>query len=216
MRAMLRLRDPEWLSEPVSWSLAIVSLMAVFNGFSDIERLIHLGSIPSYLIAIVIGFTFHELAHRYVAFARGCQARFTLSSLGLLITSIFGLLSSLLYFLGTRMPFVIAAPGYVGIRCSYWGVRTIFGGTTSEGLIAMAGPATNIVISIAGLVGAKAFQAIQIPTLFQLFIAIKYVNSVLAVFNLIPIPPLDGFKIARWNPLLYLSMLIIALVIMYL
>jgi Zn-dependent protease len=112
------------------------------------------------------------------------------------------------------MPFVIAAPGYVGIRCSYWGVRTIFGGTASEGLIAMAGPATNIVISIAGLVGAKAFQAIPIPTLFQLFIAIKYVNSVLAVFNLIPIPPLDGFKIARWNPLVYLSMLIIALIIM--
>jgi Zn-dependent protease len=214
MRAMLRLRDPEWLSESISWSLAIASLMAVFNGFSDIERLIHLGSIPSYLIAIVIGFTFHELAHRYIASARGCQARFTLSSLGLLITSIFGLLSSLLYFLGTRMPFVIAAPGYVGIRCSYWGVRTIFGGTTSEGLIAMAGPATNIVISIAGLVGAKAFQAIPIPTLFQLFIAIKYVNSVLAVFNLIPIPPLDGFKIARWNPLVYLSMLIIALIIM--
>lgn len=213
---MLRLRDPEWLSESVSWGLAIASLMAVFNGFSDIERLIHLGSIPSYLIAIVIGFTLHELAHRYIASARGCQARFTLSSLGLLITSIFGLFSSLLYFLGSRMPFVIAAPGYVGIRCSYWGVRSIFGGTTSEGLIAVAGPATNIVISIAGLVGAKAFQALSMPILYQVFFAIKYVNSVLAVFNLIPIPPLDGFKIARWNPLIYLTMLIIALIIVYL
>jgi len=214
MRIMLRLRDPEWLSESVSWGLALASLMAVFNGFSDIKGLIQLGSIPSYLIAIVIGFTLHELAHRYIASARGCQARFILSSLGILLTTIFGLFSPPLYLLGSKMPFVIAAPGYVGIRCSYWGVRTIFGGTTSEGLIAMAGPATNIIISIVGLVGAKAFLALSIQTLYHVFIAIKYVNSVLAIFNLIPIPPLDGYKIARWNPLIYLTMLIIALIIM--
>jgi len=210
---MLRLRDPEWLSEPVSWGLALASLLAVFNGFSDIRGLVQFGLVPSYLVAVVVGFSLHELAHRYVAHARGCQARFTISSLGLMITSIFGFFSSLLHFLGLRMPFVVAAPGYVGIRCSYWGTRGIFGGTTSEGLIALAGPLTNIALAIAGLVGARASLALSTPILYSAFYALKHVNSVLAVFNLIPIPPLDGFKIARWNPIVYLFTLIVALVI---
>jgi len=209
---MLRLRDPIWLSETMSWLLAIASLMAIFNGFSDVKNLVLWGYIPSYLIAVILGFSLHEVAHKYVANARGCQARFTISSLGLLITSIFGLLASLLGFLGSRLPFVVAAPGYVGIRCSYWGTKTIFGGTTSEGLISLAGPITNIALSIAGLVGARIAVALSLYSLYSIFIAMKYVNAVLAAFNLIPIPPLDGYKIARWNPLAYLVMVIISLI----
>ncbi len=211
---MLRLRDPVWLSETLSWGLALASLMAVFNGFSDIRSMIRWGSIPAYLIAVILGFSIHELAHKYIASARGCQARFTISSLGFLVTAIFGFFSSLVYFFGARLPFVVAAPGYVGIRCSYWGARSIFGGTTSEGLIAAAGPVSNIFLSIAGIVGARAAMAASLPELYMVFIAIKHVNAVLAVFNLIPIPPLDGHKIARWNPLIYLALSITALILL--
>ena len=211
---MLRLRDPVWLSESLSWGLALASLMAVFNGFSDIKSLIQVGSIPAYLIAVSLGFFLHELAHKYIASARGCQARFTISSLGILITTVFGFFSSLAHFLGARLPFIVAAPGYVGIRCSYWGVRSIFGGTTSEGLIAAAGPLSNIVLSIAGFVGTRLAMLIPVPGIYPVFFAIKYVNAVLAVFNLLPIPPLDGYKIARWNPLIYLALSVTALLLL--
>ncbi|MEM0439216.1 MAG: hypothetical protein QXP18_04280 [Sulfolobales archaeon] len=216
MVLMLRLRDPVWLSESLSWGLALAALMTVFNGFSDIKSMIQYGAIPAYLIAISLGFFIHELAHKYVALARGCQARFTISSLGLLITTVFGLFASLAYFLGARLPFVIAAPGYVGIRCSYWGTRTLFGGTTSEGLIAAVGPISNIILSIIGIIGMRLAILIPLPGLYTVFYAIKYVNAVLAVFNLLPIPPLDGYKVARWNPLIYLAISIMALILLVL
>ncbi|OGY24526.1 MAG: hypothetical protein A2Y57_01350 [Candidatus Woykebacteria bacterium RBG_13_40_7b] len=55
-------------------------------------------------------------------------------------------------------------------------------------LISLAGPASNFLIAFAlGLI----FRATQ----FNLIIPILELNLILGVFNLIPIPPLDGFRI---------------------
>lgn len=211
---MLRLKDPVWLSEGISWWIAIASLLAAFGGFSDIKRLVVGYAVPSAMVSVVLGFVLHELAHKYVANARGCQARFTISTPGLLATSLFGLIISLAGFLGHHLRFVIAAPGYVGIRCSYWGLKSILGGTSSEGLIALAGPSANIVLAAAGAVAARAAVLLAGPPwILDIFSSMKHVNSVLASFNLIPIPPFDGFKIARWNPIVYLLALLASLIL---
>lgn len=211
---MLRLRDPVWLSEGISWWIALASLIAAFGGFSDIKRTVLGYAIPSATLSVLAGFAIHELAHKYVANARGCQARFTISTPGLLVTSLFGLVVSLAGFLGYSLRFVIAVPGYVGIRCSYWGIKSILGGTTSEGLIALAGPSANIVIAIASAASARAVALLAGPAwAYEIFISLKHVNSVLASFNLIPIPPFDGFKIARWNPIIYLLALLVSLIL---
>lgn len=55
-------------------------------------------------------------------------------------------------------------------------------------LISLAGPVSNLVLAA---VGALLYRA----TGFDLLIAVVELNLVLAVFNLIPIHPLDGFKV---------------------
>ncbi len=206
-----RFRDPIEFSETLSWILAIAVLMAVFRGYLEIVDFIELGVLPVYTIAILLAFILHEAAHKYVAISRGCSARFTISTFGFLFTSVFGFIASILAFFGRALPFIVAAPGYVSIRCFLWGERTIFGGTPSEGVIALSGPAVNILLAIAGSIAL----ALPLPgyDAVRFFSALKHVNSVLALFNLLPIPPLDGSKVIRWNPFIYILAIITALII---
>lgn len=66
-----------------------------------------------------------------------------------------------------------------------------------EALVAGAGPATNLIIALFfGLVihFAVAFSVGSAP-LFEILKVIVISNIVLAIFNLVPIPPLDGSKL---------------------
>ncbi len=69
-------------------------------------------------------------------------------------------------------------------------------GRWSEAAVAAAGPASNLVLAlIFGLFlrfgGGAGFS----PDFFEIMGVIVFINIILAVFNLVPIPPLDGSKI---------------------
>lgn len=71
-------------------------------------------------------------------------------------------------------------------------------GKYDEALVAFAGPGVNIIIAVFfGLairfMGGPDLQAAT--PLLDAFATITYVNMVLALFNLIPIPPLDGSRV---------------------
>jgi Zn-dependent protease len=146
-----------------------------------------------FLIILVFSIILHEVAHGYAAEALGdptarLAGRLTLNPLPHI--DIFGslILPALLVF--THAPFLFgwAKP----VPYNPYNLRK---GHVGEALVAGAGPATNILIALVfGLL-------IRFGSLSETFVAFAsiavFTNIVLAVFNLIPIPPLDGSKLIR-------------------
>jgi Zn-dependent protease len=67
-------------------------------------------------------------------------------------------------------------------------------GKYDEALVAFAGPATNIFLAIIFGLAIRVMGG-QATPLTEAFATICYINMILALFNLIPIPPLDGSRV---------------------
>ncbi|OPY31299.1 MAG: Zinc metalloprotease [Methanomassiliicoccales archaeon PtaU1.Bin124] len=131
--------------------------------------------------AVVLGFLLHELGHKFMAQRYGAWAEFRMYPMGLILG-----------FVTAMIGFIFVAPGAVYIQ----------GNITKKqnGLISLAGPITNIAIGSIFLIGWLLVGSG--PVAYALFL-LATMNLYLAVFNLIPIPPLDGEKILRWNVPVY-------------
>ena len=133
------------------------------------------------LITVGPGFVFHELSHKFVAQRYGFWAEFRMWPMGLLlalVTSLFG--------------FLFAAPG-----ATYISGANI---TAQEnGKISLAGPLVNVVIGT--LFFPLYFSSNALLAGIGFFGA--YINVFLALFNLLPIGPLDGAKVWRWNKVIW-------------
>jgi Zn-dependent protease len=134
-----------------------------------------------------LAFVLHELAHRVVARNYGAQAHFVANNGWLL-------LSILIAFAG----FFIAAPGAVWHR----GYLT----TRQGGLIALAGPATNMVLSALFFIalGVLLIGRVAAPQwVYELCYVGFALNGWIGLFNMIPAGPFDGAKVLNWSPLVF-------------
>ena len=144
------------------------------------------------LIILIFSEILHEVAHGYMANWLGdptakLQGRLTLNPISHIdpVGSI--LLPALL--LITHAPMLI---GYAKpVPYNPYNLR----GKYAEGLVAFAGPATNILLAVIFGLMIRFASAQLGPDLISAFAIIVYINMLLALFNLIPVPPLDGSKI---------------------
>ena len=142
--------------------------------------------VPAALIAIV----FHETSHGYISYKLGDptpkeQGRLTLNPGKHL--DLFGTLCLILFGFGWAKP-VRVDPRYY--KNPKWGMA----------LVAIAGPLANFIIAmLGGLIYALLVRYATFNTLTEMVaefaMYLVMINIGLGIFNLIPLPPLDGSKI---------------------
>ena len=163
--------------------------------------------IPISFIAVGLGFILHELGHKVVAQRFGFFSEFRKWNYGLIL-GLITVLSGFMFF----------APGAV-----YFGSYGRMVTNEENGKISIAGPIVNIVLALIFL--GLTFSLRQFVTLANfdvMYIVLLTcvmgfnVNSYLALFNLIPIPPLDGSKVVQWNIPVYLVTIAVAGLLTYL
>ncbi len=116
----------------------------------------------------------HEFAHKFLALYFGFAATYAASLWGLA-------LGVALKFFGS--PFIFFIPGYVSIAG--------YGTQLNFGLVALAGPIMNLVLFLAFYLILKYNLLVDYNYLIY---PSKQINMWLLIFNMLPIPGLDGWK----------------------
>ena len=62
-------------------------------------------------------------------------------------------------------------------------------------LVAASGPLTNITLAVLFALGLRNLPASTVPPFVVILVSSCYINIILALFNLVPVPPLDGSKL---------------------
>lgn len=158
-----------------------------------------LASVAIMLPAFLISLSFHEFCHALTATFFGDdtpkkQGRLTLNPMA--HVDPLGLLFLLLFRIGWAKPVVFDQRNF-----KYPKLYSV--------LTALAGPFSNFFMAVCMFYAIKYFPllALSAPvttSFLQIFKATAYINIMLGVFNLLPIPPLDGshiimvFLVERW------------------
>ncbi len=178
---------------------------------NPVASFLYLASIT--LVSALLTFILHEMMHKFTAQRFGYVAAFKASTFGLFLTLISGFLGFLMIIPGATM---------------------IYTNTISKkenGYISLAGPATNFVIFLVfallffwisgGQYPHNIFSVSYFTNFFtqhsyfyNLASFVMFINLYVAFFNMLPLYPLDGSKVFRWNKGIYIISMAILLILL--
>jgi Zn-dependent protease len=141
----------------------------------------------AFVIAVIVGFTLHEFSHAAVASLLGdqtarSQGRLTLNPIPHLDP--LGSIAIILAGLGWARPVPVNPAALRNRRLG-------------EVMVSLAGPAANFVVALVSVIALRIVYpttglTFDVPFSLRLLYTLVAVNVILGVFNLLPIPPLDG------------------------
>jgi Zn-dependent protease len=141
-----------------------------------------------WVVALVIGISIHEFAHAFTAYKLGdstakLSGRVTLNPIAHMDP------------LGTLMLFLAGFGWGKPVPVNPYNLR---GGRWGEALVSFSGSLSNLIAAAVFALPLRVMVMLDLDVplaLVQIIQAIIELNLILAIFNLIPIPPLDGSKI---------------------
>jgi len=157
------------------------------DGFENVrQKLPREARMVAALLISLFGFVLHELGHKFTAqhFGHWSEFRANWFFLG------FALLLAL-----SPWHLTMAAPG------ATWHTAQ---GKKEQGKISAMGPLVNYAVAFVAVPFTLGRGNLVVQELAGIVVAF---STILALFNLIPLGPLDGRKILAWNPIIWIVML---------
>jgi Zn-dependent protease len=157
----------------------------------DPERLFP--SLIAAAIILLVSFPVHEAAHAFAAYRLGDGTAKLFGRLTLNPIAHFDPIGGLM----------LVASSLFGVGIG-WAKPTpvnpsnLRGGHDSEGIVAFAGPASNLVLAALGAIPFRLLFNADVdvpPIVLEVLFYFVLINVALLLFNLVPIPPLDGSKV---------------------
>jgi Zn-dependent protease len=154
-------------------------------------------SVSVWVLPVVIAITFHEAAHGFVAHRLGDNTAWQLGRVSfnpLKHIDPFGTLLLPAILLLSNSPFLFGYAKPVPVN-----FRALRHPRLDMVWVALAGPATNIALALGAAAALHLLGLVPENAAQWIFDNLKnalVINVVLAVFNMLPLPPLDGGRVA--------------------
>jgi Zn-dependent protease len=144
-------------------------------------------------VMLLVAFPIHEFAHALAAYRLGDGTARLMGRLTLDPRAHFDPTGGVLL----AVSFLFFGFGFGWAKPTPYNPMNLRGGQWGEAIVSAAGPISNLILAVAAAIPLRwiDFAGMDVPILETFLLFFIQINLVLMIFNLIPIPPLDGSKV---------------------